>query len=480
MPQTPENYKFGGGTSESLMHPAVIVLMLLAIICILVLPRKYTALPLLWMTLLVPVGQQIYLGGVHLFALRLVICFGLLRVLSSSKGPEGELIFGGVNGIDRAFLFCIVAQAISVILLFHVGQAVVNQISYVLDWAGGYLFFRWALTGEEDVYRSLKYLALLVVLVAVAMTVEHVKMFNVFGLLGSSSTVPAMRDGTVRSSGPFEHAILAGTVGGVIAPLFMLLWSRGKSKILCVAGLISATVMTLTANASTCLLAYASGFFALALWPLRKSMRKVRWGILFGLVGLQLCMKAPIWFLIARIDLTGASSSYHRALLVDQFVHHFWDWWLIGVADSAAWGLDMFDVQNQYVQVGENGGLIAFVFFLVLISRSFGRIGDARKVIDGSKDQEWTLWVLGAALFANVVGFFGVNYFDQSRMLWFLLLASISAVTTQFLASKPALAQEVPTQVGTGIGRPGLAIRVPEFRAPEQAVRRLGIRTPRT
>ena len=41
--------------------------------------------------------------------------------------------------------------------------------------------------------------------------------------------------------------------------------------------------------------------------------------------------------------------------------------------------------------------------------------------------------VLGSALFANVVAFFGVNYFDQSRIAWFALLAMVSACTTPVL-----------------------------------------------
>jgi hypothetical protein len=183
-------------------------------------------------------------------------------------------------------------------------------------------------------------------------------------------------------------------------------------------------------------LAYAAGIGGLFAWPLRKSMRKIRWGIALALTGLHLVMKAPVWFLIARIDLTGGSSSYHRAALVDQFIKHFSDWWLVGTNNNVDWGLDMWDVQNQYVNVGETGGLLALILFILVISRSFGRIGDARKLIEGDRQKEWILWLLGCSLLANTVGFFGVNYFDQSRIGWFLLLAMISAVTSPILATK--------------------------------------------
>jgi len=143
-------------------------------------------------------------------------------------------------------------------------------------------------------------------------------------------------------------------------------------------------------------------------------------------------MKAPVWFLIAHIDLTGGSSGYHRAELVDQFIRHFSDWCLIGTRDAATWAWDMWDQQNQYVDVGETGGLASLVFFIAMISRISARIGNARKLVEGD-GREWLMWFLGASLFANLVAFFGVNYFDQSRIAWFLLLAMIAAASAPFL-----------------------------------------------
>jgi hypothetical protein len=50
-----------------------------------------------------------------------------------------------------------------------------------------------------------------------------------------------------------------------------------------------------------------------------------------------------------------------------------------------------------------------------------------------SKKPEWLLWFLGSALFANVVAFFGVNYFDQSRMAWYALIGMICASAAPIL-----------------------------------------------
>lgn len=435
MPPTPENYRYGGGASQTLLHPIVIIAMVLAIILICVLPRKYVIVPICFMAFLTPVGQQLYIAGIHLYVLRIIILSGLIRAFITPGASGGSRFVGGLNGVDRAFFVVVLVQSISNVLLFREGQVLINQIGVLLDFIGGYVLLRFLIRDEDDIYRALKCFAFVTVPLAIGMVIEQERMLNVFGFLGTT-LVPQVREGKIRSQGTFEHALTAGTIAATMIPVVFLLWKNAKSKLIGALGFIGATTMMWTSNSSTPLLAYVAGIGSVLLFPIRKKMRTIRWGIVFGLVALQMVMKAPIWFLIGRVDVTGGSSGYHRAELVDQFIHHFFDWWLIGVKDSANWGLDMFDVQNQYVNVGENGGLLAFILFILMISRSFAMLGDARKVVDGNREKEWMLWCIGCALFANVVGFFGVNYFDQSRIGWLLLLVVISAATSSILANK--------------------------------------------
>jgi O-antigen ligase len=127
------------------------------------------------------------------------------------------------------------------------------------------------------------------------------------------------------------------------------------------------------------------------------------------------------------------SSGYHRALLVDQFVRHFWDWWLVGTHDNGNWGWDMWDIANQYVNEGERGGLVALVCFFALIVLSFRNLAKARTASAGDRNKQWFLWLLGASLFANCVAFFGVDYFDQTRFAWYTLLVMMVAATAPLL-----------------------------------------------
>lgn len=446
MPTAPDNYKFGGGVSGSILHPLILVAMIVAIILLLVLPRKYLVAPLVVMAFLTPQGQQIYVAGVHLFVLRIVFLVAFIRMMSSKSGPGESRLAGGWNGIDTAFMVCTVAQAVAAVLLFRDGGAVVYQVGYLWDFLLAYFAFRAFVRNKEDVYFTLKFLAFVTVPLAIGMIIEQRKMVNIFGMLGGTNLVPEVREGKIRSQGAFEHTLMAGVFAGTLMPAFFMLWGSAKARFMGFVGLVGTTIMMWTTNSSTPMLAYAAGIFGLLCWPIRKRMRTMRWGITLVLVGLHLVMKAPVWYLIGRVDLTGSSSGYHRAELVNQFITHFREWWLIGVKDTSDWGLDMFDVQNQYVNVGETGGLLAFVFFIMVISRSFGMLGDARKKVDGDKSQEWMVWCLGSAMFATVVGFFGVNYFDQSRVWWFILLAMIVAVTAPILKGETVVVGDVGEQ----------------------------------
>jgi hypothetical protein len=155
-------------------------------------------------------------------------------------------------------------------------------------------------------------------------------------------------------------------------------------------------------------------------------MRIIRWGIVGALVSLHLYMKSPVWHLISDIDLTGSSSSYHRYQLINQCILHFWDWVLVGTKNYESWGWDMWDLSNQYVVYADQYGLIPLLSFLAIIVFGFQYLGKARRSEPDSKRQVF-IWALGASMFANVVAFFGISYFDQTIVAWYALLAMISA-----------------------------------------------------
>jgi len=168
------------------------------------------------------------------------------------------------------------------------------------------------------------------------------------------------------------------------------------------------------------------------------------------LVGLHLVMKGPVWSLIAKIDVTGGSSSYHRFYLVDNCIRHFGDWWLLGYKNYGNWGFDMWDLCNQFVVQALTGGLVTLTLYITLFKRSFRAIGIARKRVEGDRRREWLFWCMGSALFANVAAHFGINYMVHLSVYFFILLVCISV--TAFEAGQQARqakaqAEESPANV---------------------------------
>ncbi len=188
--------------------------------------------------------------------------------------------------------------------------------------------------------------------------------------------------------------------------------------------MLASTAITFSAASSTPVSAYLAAILAIALWPMRRNMRMIRWGMVVGIICSNFVMHAPVWYFLEHIDLAGGSAGQHRAELIDNFVHHFGDWWLVGTKDNAKWGFEMWDISNQYVAEGESGGLASFVCFVAILTMCFKRIGVSRKLAEGT-GREWYFWLLGTAFFSHCVAFLGISYFDQTRYAWYALAGSI-------------------------------------------------------
>lgn len=435
----PEHYRFGGGSSATVLHPLVAVAMLLAIVLTLCLSRKYVIIPVLLANLLIPRGQVVVLVGVHFTVARIILLFALGRWVASRR--ESPLA-GGFNFMDRV----VTLWALSCLIVFSVqwasSQALVKSLGDFLDALGSYFVLRFLIQDREDVVRTIKVCALAAVVLGVCMLNEQRTGMDVFGLLGGLRIDSEVRNGAIRSQGAFLHSITAGSFGATLVPLLVWLWSDKKSRTIAVLGLIGATAMAFTPHSSTITGCYVAGILGLCLWPIRKWMRVVRWGLVAMLVGLHLVMHGPVWSLLEHINLTGSSESFHRYQLVDTFIRHFGDWWLLGTRDNGSWGWEMADTSNQYVTYGISGGLAAFVLFIAIISKGFGRLGTARKMVQGDRREEWFVWCLGVAMFAHVVVYFGIDYFDQMQFAWFMYLAIISVAVFEAARSRVPHDQE--------------------------------------
>jgi hypothetical protein len=430
--------RFGGG--ETQVHPIVVVAMLVAAALILLLRRKHVMVPFLAAAFLIPMDQVLVLGTFHFQMLRILILLACLTMFI--RKPPGKRVFsGGFNGLDKAVILWAGFTAVAMVALWRDVAALNNQAGVLYTVFGLYFLFRSFIRNEDDVRRAIRILAYVSAVIALIMISEHITQRNPYVLLGGSrawtrETLMIREDG-LRALGPFQHPILAGTFGAISLPLYIALWFKDRSaRGSALVGVLASSTITLASQSSTPALAYAGAIFALCMWPLRKQMRLNRWGLVIVLTVLHLVMKAPVWALIARIDVTGGSSGYHRYMLVDQCIRHFGDWWLFGVKETGSWGWDMWDLANQYVAVAATSGLMPLIFFVAILVFGFKYLGKARKAAEGERQQELFIWSFCAALFANCVAFFGISYFDQTMVSWYLLLAMIWA------AARPVRSRE--------------------------------------
>ena len=420
---------YGGGSSSTVLHPLVIGAVILIALLTFLLPRRFILIPLFLGLLLIPSGQNWYISGTHLYVSRMLILFGLGRLLCTKFFSQEPLFPGGFTTLDKLFLVWALYRALAVVLVFRTMGAVPYQISFLWQALGGYFLFRWLIQDDEDLLRLVKVFAVVAAVTAVGMIYEQMTKQNLFAFLGGIRLAPEIRNGRIRSQGIFQHALLAGSYGAMTFPLFLWLWKRGKSWFFPIIGAVSSMIIVYAASTSTPLLSLMGVGLALLLWPIRSYMRVLRWGIVISLIGLQLVMKAPVWFVISHIDLSGGSTGWDRSMLIDNLFRHFGDWWLIGTNNNMNWGYDMWDSCNQFVAEGVTGGLVCLVTFIAMVVLCFRLIGNARKAVEGDRSKEWLFWFFGAAMFAQVLNYFGIDYFDQMQFVWYAFLVMILVVT---------------------------------------------------
>jgi len=449
----PKNFRFGGGSSATILHPAVVVATLIAVVLILALPRNKAVTPFLLAFFMTPDAEVLVVGGVHLYILQLLILAVLSKMASSKKSPQGKF-GGGFNDLDRVVVLWSLAELVMFFIQYPQMQAFVKGLGDAIINVGGYVAMRFLILDRDAVRRAVKALAVVCAIQGPCMVSEQFTHQNVFSFIGKWA--PPIRNGHVRSEG-IMGSLYGGVFAGLLIPLFFWLWKEKKSPVAAYAGLAGATAMVWSSHASTSWMAFGASLVGLSFWPLRRQMRLLRVALVIILVGLHLVMNGPVWSLIEKVDLTGGSSSYHRYMLVDNCIRHFSDWWLIGYKYYGSWGFDMYDLCDQYVVAAVTGGVPCLVLFIMIFKRGYGAIGTARRQAKGNYKQELLLWCLGSALFCITVSSFGINYMYHLTTCFFVLIACTSVATVSVEPVKVRTAKTWKSALLTPHGTPAEA-----------------------
>jgi hypothetical protein len=396
---------------------------------ILLLPRHLVLMPLLIGTCYMTMGQGLKLGPLHFPIIRLLLGVAFLRVVFRRERLEH-----GFNSLDWLMIAWSVWAMCSSIFYIDTSEVLVSRLGLVYNTCGFYFMVRFFCQSQAESEAVLQMTAILLVPVAFFMFLEAMTGYNVFSSLGGVPELSAIREGRIRAQGPFAHPILAGTVGAVCIPLMVGLWRQYPKTALI--GLTACMTMIFSCASSGPILSLIGGIVALLMWRFRDRMRFVRWLGILMYIGLDIVMQAPAYYLIARVDVVGGSTGYHRAMLIESAFQHLSEWWLAGtnytrhwMVTGVTWSPDHTDITNHYIRLGTIGGLPLMILFIAILLKGFFYIGD---LIQSAKSQnenaEFFIWAIGASLFAHAASCIAVSYFDQSFIFLYLVLGSISSV----------------------------------------------------
>ena len=420
------------------MNSPTIAFLLVAAGALLLVKRRWAPLPLVVGACYIPFYLNIELGPLHLTAIRILIATGAVRMVIRREWPIGRM-----TGIDRA----VIAWAAWLLAssAFHKDPSgtLIFRLGLVYDACGIYALIRGFCRSLNDISGVCQATAILLVPLAVEMLYEKLTVHNLFSILGGVGETPIIREGNVRANGPFGHPILAGTAGAVCLPLMIGLW-RLRRKTAAI-GIIACLAIILCSASSGPILTAMAGIFALFMWHHRHRMRLLQRLGIVGYIVLDLYMKDPAYFIIARIDLAGGSTSWYRARLIQSAIEHLPEWWLVGTDYTrhwmwvvVSWTSDHTDITSHFIQMGVLGGLPLLLLFIAVLIKGFSGTTQAlQQTTDCTSESRFLLWALGSSLFAHAVTFVSVSYFDQSFVFLYSTLATISSVAGVGIKDRP-------------------------------------------
>lgn len=427
--------------NHTTVHPLGVLIVLMAGLCVLFFSRQKAILPMLIVACLVPTAQRIVVLGLDFTFLRILLLFGLCRILM-----KREYIVFVFNILDLVVLIWVMFSILFFVIRDLSTSAFINRIGFAFDALGMYFLFRCLIQNWGDIENIVFGLIILSIPVSIFILVEKSSGYNLFSIFGGVPAITVIREGRLRCQGAFSHPIISGCFWASLIPLFAACWWKSmKGRLLATTGLLTSSIIIFCSSSSTPVMGVISSIVGGLFFYLRYRMRFVRWAVVLALISLHMVMNAPVWHLISRVSAVGGSTGWHRYNLINQAIIHLNDWWFSGTSSQtvASWGVWAGDVTNQYILEGVNGGIVTMLLFIILIITAFRQIGRLWRLQTYNLYCLALSWSLGVSLFVHCMNFIGVSYFGQIWILWYLLLAMIGSLSVQVVSPAILLAGSV-------------------------------------
>lgn len=436
---------FGDYYNQTVLHPVGLVAVLVMGIAVVLLPRRFAVFPIIIIACFIPSAQRLVISGLDFDLLRILVLFawGRLLLRNGFRGFEW-------NKLDTLVVAWMASGTVIFTLQYGTAVAFINRCGWMFIGLGMYFYFRCVLRDWEDLDRLFLAFILVCIPVGGAFLIESGTGRNFFSIFGGVPEFTMVREGRLRCQGAFSHPILAGCFWASVMPWMAVFYAK-RRFFLATAGLTASGLIIVACASSTPVMSALCVVIGMALYPLHHQLRVIRWAFFSSLVVLHFVMNHPVWHLMCRVDISGGSTGWHRYKILDTTINNLSDWWLLGEPDPMRWGVwQMRDLTNQYVLEGLQGGLLTLLLFVSGIVVAFGIVGDAMRKLKDKTYEHFLVFCVGVSLFVHVWTFFGVSYFGQILMLWYLNLAIIGSLKAMATEAAPAQ-QDRPNPSGADV-----------------------------
>lgn len=411
--------------------PSIILTVALCIIQ-LVTKKQYLLFTVIMAACFVPMNQRIAIFGLEFTTLRFLVLTGIIGLII-----KGESRIIQWNKFDRMILawtligsliYCIQQESLS---------SFINKCGVMFDVLGMYWLSRQVLINWSDVVRAVQIFSVFAIITAPLIALEHSGGSGVFSLFGP--TAAEFHRGRFRAAGSFPHPIVMGCFWALLLPLFyaMLKVQKGDKLLYSVALFAALSNVFFSASSTPIMTIIATVFFWM-LYQYRMRGQLILIGACLGLFLLHLVMKAPVWHLLARINIFGGSTGWHRFFTFDTFIKTTSDWFLLGTKSVEAWNMGgQIDITNQFVLEGVRGGMITLLLFIVIIYHAI-KIPGKLSLCNVPTDVKWMSWGICVMASGHFATFWGVSYFGQINILLMITFALVSFTFEQNNAINPA------------------------------------------
>ena len=409
----------------TILHPLAALVFALLTLWTFVVSRRYVIWALLFISCFISPAQRFAFFTIDFHFQRAITVIILIRIV----------LMGEFQGIRlRNIDYALFGSAGLVILCSAVrdgGAFLVGELGRSLDGVGIYLIARAYVRHMKDLRYVLIGAAIAAVPVMIGFVIEKSTSRNLFSIFGGVPEITVIRDDRLRAQGAFTHPIIAGVFWAAFTPLFIAvilskakaLWSFFVGWI----GTISAVLAAFMTASSTPIGGILIGLICWVLFPLRGYLRVIRWTLLFAILFLHAISQNGVHaILFTKISFVGASTGYHRYLLIDGLMQGFSKWALIGNR-TTQFNYAFRDITNDYILTALNGGLLALALKIAVIAFAFASIGRMMRAAQNRADLLLS-YGLGASLVTVIISMTAVSMYVQGEVSVFLTLGMAASL----------------------------------------------------